>query len=127
VSAGHADCRWQVPLFQKGNFMKTSRFILAATLLAGTSVSFAAAHTGNMNPMDSNGDGMVSKQEFVSHHEAMFDKMDKSGKGMVPMKDMEMSMCSQAMRGERGSRAEKTKADQQARKGEGPNTAPAAK
>jgi Ca2+-binding EF-hand superfamily protein len=104
--------------------MKYPRLVLAATLLAGTSLSFAAAH---MNTMDTNGDGMVSKQEFLSHHEAMFDKMDKGGKGMVPAKDMEMSMRGQAMRGDRASRADKMKMDERARKGEGAVPAPAAK
>ncbi len=103
--------------------MTTSRIIVAAMLLAGTTASFAAAHANKMNTMDTNGDGMVSKQEFISHHEAMFDKMDKGGKGMVPMKDMEMSM-----RGDRASRAETTKSNERARKGEGAATpAPANK
>ena len=100
--------------------MKTSRFIVAAALLAGTTASFAAAHTNTMPRMDANGDGMVSKQEFMSHHEAMFDKMDKSGKGMVPAKDVDMSM--------RAARADKMRVNERARKGEGAETpAPAAK
>ena len=102
--------------------MKTSRFIVATMVLAGSTASFAAAHMNKMS-MDTNGDGMVSKQEYVSHHEAMFDKMDKGGKGMVAVKDMEMSM-----RGDRASRAENTKANERARKGEGATTpAPANK
>ena len=104
--------------------MKSPRFFLAAALMAGSTLSFAAAHMGTM---DSNADGMVSKQEFLSHHEAMFDKMDKGGKGMVPAKDMDNSMRSQMMRGDRGARADKKKMDERARKGEGPDTAPAAK
>jgi hypothetical protein len=104
--------------------MTSSRFIIAGMLLAGTTASFAAAHTNKMDTMDANGDGMVSKQEYISHHEAMFDKMDKGGKGMVPMKDMQMSM----MRGDRASRAENMKANERARKGEGAATpAPANK
>jgi hypothetical protein len=102
--------------------MKTSSFIVGIALLAGTTASLAAAHMNKMS-MDTNGDGMVSKQEYVSHHEAMFDKMDKSGKGMVPVKNMEMSM-----RGDRASRAENMKANERARKGEGAATpAPANK
>jgi hypothetical protein len=67
---------------------------------------------------------MVSKQEYVSHHEAMFDKMDKSGEGMVPMKDMQMS----TMRSDRASRADNMKDNERARKGEGAATpAPATK
>ena len=99
--------------------MKTTKIIFAAALLAGTTLSFAAGH---MNSMDTNADGMVSKQEFLSHHEAMYDKMDKGGKGMVPAKELEMSMRSHMMRGERASRADKTKMDQRARTGEGPGT-----
>jgi hypothetical protein len=99
--------------------MKTTPIVFAAALLAGTTLSFAA---GPMNSMDTNADGMVSKQEFLSHHEAMYDKMDKGGKGMMPVRDMEMSMRSQMMRGERASRADKTKMDQRARTGEGPST-----
>jgi hypothetical protein len=103
--------------------MTTSRFIVAGLLLAGTTASFAAAHMNKMT-MDTNGDGMVSKQEYVSHHEAMFDKMDRGGKGMVPVKDMEMSM----MRGDRASRADNMKNNERARKGEGAATpAPANK
>jgi hypothetical protein len=105
--------------------MQTQRFVFAAALLASSTLSFAA--TDMKMSMDANQDGMVSKQEFVSHHEAMYDKMDKSGKGMVPVKDMDMSMRGQMMRGERNSRADKTKSDQSARKGEGVNTAPAPK
>jgi hypothetical protein len=91
--------------------MKTSRTtIVAATLLAGATATFAAG-------MDTNGDGMVSKQEYISHHEAMFDKMDKGGKGMVPVKDMD-----------RATRAETMKSNERARKGEGAATpAPANK
>jgi hypothetical protein len=105
--------------------MQSQRFVIAAALLAGTSLSFAA--TDMKMSMDTNQDGMVSKQEFLSYHEAMFDKMDKSGKGMVPVKDMEMSMRGQMMRGDRASRAEKTKSDQAARTGEGVNTSPSPK
>jgi hypothetical protein len=102
--------------------MKASPFIVSLVVLAGATASFAAAHMNKMS-MDTNGDGMISKQEYVSHHEAMFDKMDKGGKGMVPVKDMEMSM-----RGDRASRTENMKANERARKGEGAATpAPANK
>lgn len=100
--------------------MKTTQIVFAAALLAGTTLSFAA--TDMKMSMDTNADGMVSKQEFLSHHEALYDKMDKGGKGMMPVRDMEMSMRSQMMRGERASRADKTQMDQRARKGEGPST-----
>lgn len=45
-----------------------------------------------MKMMDANNDGMISKEEFMKHHEAMFDKMKKDSNGMVSMKDMPMMM-----------------------------------
>jgi hypothetical protein len=54
----------------------------------------AGAHMGmgmDMKAMDSNGDGMISKKEFDSHHEAMWKKM-KSKNGMVSIADMEAMM-----------------------------------
>ena len=44
----------------------------------------------DMKAMDANGDGMISKDEFMKSHEAMWDKMKKNDKGMVDMKDMKM-------------------------------------
>jgi hypothetical protein len=45
----------------------------------------------DMKAMDANGDGMISKKEFDSHHEAMWKKM-KSKNGMVSIADMEAMM-----------------------------------
>ncbi|MEO5658345.1 MAG: hypothetical protein ABIQ90_00920 [Polaromonas sp.] len=45
----------------------------------------------DMKAMDANGDGMISKKEFDSHHQAMWKKM-KSKNGMVPIADMEAMM-----------------------------------
>lgn len=42
-----------------------------------------------MAGMDANGDGMVSKDEFLKTHEAIFDRM-KGPNGMISLKDMEM-------------------------------------
>lgn len=48
---------------------------------------------GMMKSMDTNGDGMISKKEWDSHHAAMWGKMKtKMTKGMVPMADMEAMM-----------------------------------
>ena len=44
----------------------------------------------DMKMMDTNGDGMISKEEFMKYHEMMFDKMKKNKSGMVDMKAMEM-------------------------------------
>ena len=45
-----------------------------------------------MKMMDTNSDGMISKDEFMKHHEMMYDKMKKSSNGMVSVKDMQMMM-----------------------------------
>ncbi len=42
-----------------------------------------------MQMMDANKDGMVSKEEFMKYHEAMFEKM-KGDNGKVNIKDMQM-------------------------------------
>jgi hypothetical protein len=44
-----------------------------------------------MMKMDTNGDGMLSKEEFMKGHEAMFDSM-KGPNGMISLKDMQMKM-----------------------------------
>jgi hypothetical protein len=46
----------------------------------------------DMSMMGASGDGTVSKEEFMKHHEAMFDRMKKDGNGRVSMKDMHMMM-----------------------------------
>lgn len=43
-----------------------------------------------MMKMDVNGDGMLSKEEFMKGHEAMFDRM-KGPNGMISIKDMQMN------------------------------------
>lgn len=42
----------------------------------------------SMQTMDANGDKMISKDEFLRSHEAMFDSMKKNKEGFVEMKDM---------------------------------------
>ncbi len=77
---------------KKGGEMKKVVLISAAILLASGS-AFANHHLkgeGHMKKMDANGDGMISKDEFMKHHEAMWDKMKKNSAGSVDMKDMEM-------------------------------------
>ncbi|WP_426149148.1 hypothetical protein [Polaromonas sp. DSR2-3-2] len=46
----------------------------------------------DMKMMDTNNDAMISKEEFMKHHEAMYDKMKKGSNGMVSVKDMQMMM-----------------------------------
>ena len=49
-------------------------------------------HKGKMEmeTMDTNKDGMISKEEFMTFHEAMYDSMKKNKDGMVDMKEMKM-------------------------------------
>lgn len=42
-----------------------------------------------MMKMDTNGDGMLSQEEFMKGHEAMFERM-KGPNGMISLKDMQM-------------------------------------
>ena len=55
----------------------------------GMGMGMGMGHMGmDMKAMDTNGDGMISKKEFDSHHEAMWKKM-KSKNGMVPIAELE--------------------------------------
>ena len=40
-----------------------------------------------MAMMDKNGDHMVTKEEFMAFHEAMWEKMDKKKTGMIEARD----------------------------------------
>ena len=46
----------------------------------------------DMKMLDTNNDAMISKEEFMKHHESMYDKMKKDGNGMVSVKGMQMMM-----------------------------------
>ena len=76
---------------------------LFAAGLIGVSLSAAAAESmkhdhammkdGNtmsthMKAMDTDGDGMISKDEFMKYHEQMYDGMKKNANGMVELKTM---------------------------------------
>lgn len=52
----------------------------------------------DMKMMDTNNDAMISKAEFMKHHEAMYDKMKKDSSGMVSVKDMQMMMHDMMMK-----------------------------
>ena len=74
---------------------KFTSTLVAAALMCTTSFAFAnegmkhdGMHSG-MAAMDANGDGMISKDEFMNFHQAQWDKMPKNKDGMVMMKDME--------------------------------------
>lgn len=42
----------------------------------------------NMRTMDTNGDQMVSRDEFLKSHERVFDALEKNKEGLVAVKDM---------------------------------------
>lgn len=75
--------------------MRKSTLLLAAALLGAGTSAVAADDMKmdmkmDMKSMDANGDGMISKEEFMKFHEAMFDKMKKNKAGMVDVKELEM-------------------------------------
>lgn len=78
--------------------MKKSSICLAVVLLGASAAGMANHHEksdmgmGHMKMMDANGDGMISKDEFMKAHETMYDKMKKNQAGMVDMKQMHMMM-----------------------------------
>ncbi len=78
---------------------KLASAVVAAALVA-LSLPVAGMDTKmNMKMMDSNNDGMVSKDEFMKYHETMYDGMKKNSSGMVSMKDMQMMMSGGHMSG----------------------------
>jgi hypothetical protein len=69
--------------------------LLAAGLMCVTTLAFAdhdsdrkAMQSAMMSAIDANGDGLISKDEFMNFHAAMWDKLPKDKNGMVAMKDM---------------------------------------
>ena len=75
--------------------MNKARMVVFAAAFVATGV-FAADDVKpqgmmmDMKAMDTNHDGMISKKEFMKHHENMWAMMKKNKSGMVNMKDMEM-------------------------------------
>jgi hypothetical protein len=59
------------------------------TPMAGDSTS--GTSTMGIKAMDTNGDGMISKQEWDAYHAGMWGRM-KSKNGMMPIADVEAAM-----------------------------------
>lgn len=89
--------------------MKKLLMTMVAGVFASTSYIAVAADDkkpgksmmmgGMMKKMDANNDGMLSKEEFMKGHEAMFDRM-KGENGMISLTDK--SMCCMDMKGHEG-------------------------
>ena len=62
------------------------------SMRGGMAMKDGMAMKMDMKMMDPNNDGMISKEEFMKHHESMYDKMKKGSNGMVSMKDMQTMM-----------------------------------
>ena len=84
-----------------GRFMRKLIAILCGTALLGlSSVAFAQDKMKSDKPvadkaaakdsmkMDANNDGMVSQDEFMNYHKAMWAKIKKNDKGMAMMADV---------------------------------------
>jgi hypothetical protein len=73
--------------------MKKLTVLSAAILLAASSAAFADHHmkgeAHSMKMLDTNKDGMISKEEFTKHHEMMWDNLKKNSAGMVDVKELE--------------------------------------
>ena len=75
------------------------KFIVALTVTGSTGISYLVhaaedpkSEKGMMmdtKKFDANGDGMLSKKEFMKAHESMFDRM-KGANAMIAIKDMPM-------------------------------------
>ena len=52
-----------------------------------TPAATASLHV-ELTAMDANRDGLVSKQEYMSHYEGLYGKMKKDSAGMISLKDM---------------------------------------
>jgi len=72
----------------------TTRTLTAYAICLITTALFVPAAQAmdakEMKMMDGNSDGMISKAEYMKHHEMMFANMKKSKGDMVDMKDMMM-------------------------------------
>lgn len=61
--------------------------LFSSAVMSAASSAFAADNTLKM--MDTNSDGMISKQEYMKHHERMWGVFKKNKDGLVAIQDME--------------------------------------
>ncbi len=81
--------------------MKKILSAVVGTCLLGVSIAAVAADAPAMKhdsmsmssmatSMDTNGDGKISKEEFMAYHQKMWDSLKKDASGMVDTKAMMM-------------------------------------
>ena len=64
---------------------------LSMTATAGWAEDCMSTPMGDqMETMDRNQDGMVSKEEFTSYHQSMWEQMEKNDHGMFVIKPQDM-------------------------------------
>lgn len=97
----------------------TALVFLASPVYAEDIAGEAGAHEGRkggmMQKIDTDGDGKVSKSEFIAVHEKKFSKIDADGDGYVGRE--EMKAHKQTMRAKKSEMREKWKNKKQDRGG----------
>ncbi|MGY6531762.1 hypothetical protein [Glycocaulis sp.] len=76
------------------------------------------AFAERLNRIDANDDGIITREEFLAHHNAQFERMDVNNDGVINAADRELMRERWAeRRAERGERADReiTRADFEAR------------
>lgn len=73
--------------------MKKRAMLLAAVLCVAVAPAFGGDDRNMpVKAMDTNGDGMLTRDEFMRFHESLWGQMKKNSSGMVDMRDMGMGM-----------------------------------
>jgi hypothetical protein len=93
--------------------MKSVLSAAVVTALMAMSLAAQAMEDMDIKKMDANGDGMISKSEFMKYHEAMWSKMKKNKNGMVNANDM-ATMQDEMAKGDKmqpGMKSDKMKGD----------------
>ena len=85
----------------------TKRFLIAATIAAALAAPVGAQMFGGGDPMeafanaDANGDGVITRAEFLAARNARFAKMDRNGDGVVARDDFGRILKFRPQAGER--------------------------
>jgi Ca2+-binding EF-hand superfamily protein len=68
--------------------MKKLLVPLGVVAILGFASATAGAADNTLKMMDTNGDGLISKSEYMKHHERMWGVFKKNKDGQVTMEDM---------------------------------------